>query len=443
MSGSVRIHSQLLVLSMSFLSNHLTLNLQGENRKEMICLFLRGMFGFCGISLLYLGLEMTSLANYQVMQQTSPVWSAILGFVFLGEPWQHPEVFTLIATSIGVCLIFKPAFIFGQATGSEEQPPSSAPSFGPDYARSQVPKDDTAGIALCLAGSLSIAAANLMIRVMGTTVKVPWPKLCLAQGLSQATLSVPALHLAGQSWVSPNAAQAAWLGACGALAFASQVCMTIGMQHVKAATSSLVHDQTGLVWSFAFDAYLVPGEVITFSTAAGAAVISVSTAWLACMKGRRVWGVSGTASEGEGAGAREERNVSGEGGGGLKGSKGGGSFEGGKVHGTTSAETGDPHVVLRINNNSFGTEQPFPAEGDDDAGPPPLEGYEWRRPFNFRGLTLARRGYERALGDDGGDGGGQGAGEARDDSGGASNTRDPELSRTEAPQEEGIELLAT
>ena len=79
----------------------------------MICLALRGVFGFVGIAFSFLAIQTTSLANSQVTAQTTPVFTAILSSVFLREPWRVPEIMATIAATVGVVLVFQPTFIFG------------------------------------------------------------------------------------------------------------------------------------------------------------------------------------------------------------------------------------------------------------------------------------------------------------------------------------------
>jgi|MDSY01.1.fsa_nt_gb hypothetical protein len=63
-----------------------------------------------------------------------------------------------------------------------------------------------------------------MIRVTGTTVNIPWPKLMLAQAVGQFTFSVPAVFLVPQqTWLGPTTTQTLYLAACGVLGFLSQV----------------------------------------------------------------------------------------------------------------------------------------------------------------------------------------------------------------------------
>ena len=244
----------------------------GTTSREAGLLGARGLLGFGGIAFGFLAVQMTSLSNSQVAAQTTPVFAAILSCLFLGEPWLASEMLVTLAVAAGVCLIFRPPFIFGNSDD--------------DGTGDAVLRKDQLGIGFSIIGSFCASCAYCLIRIMGTTTKVPWPKLMLAQGIAQITLAAPSLYAARQNWTIPTLLQSGMMLGCGVLGFFGQVCMTIGMQRSKAAASSLMR-QTGIVWAFAYDAALVPGEAITVSTCAGAAVITASTAWLAYSKSVR------------------------------------------------------------------------------------------------------------------------------------------------------------
>lgn len=145
----------------------------GKSKTERVILFFRGFFGFFGMSFFFVALNKTTLANVQVAQQTVTIWTAILSRIFLGEPWFYPEMLTTVFAAAGVCLIFKPAFIFGE-TDDQMDDSSQVQSEGPL-------SQDSIGVIFALIGSLSSAVAYVLIRTLGTTVKVPWPTVMLAQ----------------------------------------------------------------------------------------------------------------------------------------------------------------------------------------------------------------------------------------------------------------------
>jgi drug/metabolite transporter (DMT)-like permease len=107
--------------------------------------------------------------------------------MFLGEPYERAEILTTIAAAVGVCLMVRPAFIFsggdddawtadigssglfGKSSGSNRQEAVSG-EVGEQEGPSR--EENTLGVIFALIGSLGAAGAYVMIRIMGTRVKV-------------------------------------------------------------------------------------------------------------------------------------------------------------------------------------------------------------------------------------------------------------------------------
>lgn len=123
--------------------------------------------------------------------QTTPVWAAFFAVAILGEKWHRTEQLATLLTLFGVLLIFKPPFIFGEHAGG-------------DTAGGE---NDVLGIIMGLCGSFSAGGAYVLIRMMGTKVKVPWPKMMLAQAIGQIVLALPTLFATGDQLLCPTWAQ--------------------------------------------------------------------------------------------------------------------------------------------------------------------------------------------------------------------------------------------
>jgi len=186
-----------------------------------------------------MAINLTSLANSQVASQMTPVWSALLGRVCLGEKWEWAEMLATLMSAIGVCLVFQPAFLFDAITGSSSDGDDGTATdavYGDDiaafddlHATKGEPKNkvghmllalnstvsgassgttdddsnglnDALGIVFALLGSVCAAGAYLLIRLSGTANGVPmqFPKLMFAQALGQFTLSGPSLWASNQ-----------------------------------------------------------------------------------------------------------------------------------------------------------------------------------------------------------------------------------------------------
>lgn len=78
-------------------------------------LILRGVFGFAAMSCFYYALTQLPIAEATVLHFTNPLWTALFAAVFLRErlsPWVLGPIFV---SFVGVILVTRPAFLFGDA----------------------------------------------------------------------------------------------------------------------------------------------------------------------------------------------------------------------------------------------------------------------------------------------------------------------------------------
>ena len=223
----------------------------GDSLKEMRWLCLRGLVGFGGIAFSFQAVSLLGIAEVQVVQTSTPVRAAIYARVLLGEPWLRLEQAAAAVASFGVALQFG----------------------GP---RAVDAGDHVAGLACALAGAASQGGVYVLVRYLGTVVKVDWPILMLYQACAQILLALPA-HLAFRGGVIRLAftrRSVSLLVACGFTGFLSQIAMTRGMQRVKSASASIAR-LSGLPWSFLFQAVFTSDEVRA-RTVAGAVIVVAS-----------------------------------------------------------------------------------------------------------------------------------------------------------------------
>ena len=142
----------------------------GDSCVEMRWLGLRGLVGFGGIAFSFQAVSLLGIAEVQVVQTSTPVLAAIYARVLLGEPWLRLEQCAAVVASIGVALQF----------GGHQK------THGSDHA---------AGLAFALAGAASAGGVYVLVRYLGTVVKVDWPILMLYQACGQMLLAFPA-HIA-------------------------------------------------------------------------------------------------------------------------------------------------------------------------------------------------------------------------------------------------------
>jgi drug/metabolite transporter (DMT)-like permease len=196
----------------------------GDTRYVRLLLFVRSVVGYGALALSFLAVERMPLGDSQVLVMLSPVWAALGACCVLKEPWHLPEFFATMLSLLGACLVVKPQFLFGEGGGEAEA--DSAPI-------------DRLGTSFALLSSFSAAASFLCIRVLGTTAKMPWTSVCLAQAVGQVVLSVVVLlcarrdvHLRMSAWHMGLVLGGGFVGAW------SQILMTIGMQREKSAAAT-------------------------------------------------------------------------------------------------------------------------------------------------------------------------------------------------------------
>ena len=188
----------------------------GDSWTEALLLGARGLLGFFGTWFSMLSISRLSLGDSQALRLVSPLFAAIFGAVFLRERWLLVDASGALIAIAGSCLVVQPAFIFGGDS-----------------------KCDGLGVLYSLACAAA-GGANVLVRALGTRVKVDWPVVMLQQALYQTLIAAP---LATASWVplargGTTATVVTQLAAVGAFAFAGALGTTWGMQRQKSAAAS-------------------------------------------------------------------------------------------------------------------------------------------------------------------------------------------------------------
>lgn len=82
-------------------------------------LLLRGLLGFGALSCQYYAVVRLPLADATVLQYTNPIWTAVLAVWLLDEQMRRIEVGLVLASLVGVVLIVRPGFLFGQTAAMD------------------------------------------------------------------------------------------------------------------------------------------------------------------------------------------------------------------------------------------------------------------------------------------------------------------------------------
>ena len=135
----------------------------GTNRSEVACTILCGFFGFVGMCLTFLSIQIIPPSSCQAMAQTAPIWAALISTCATNDLWKLPEVCTSLAVAFGLFLVL----------GSDLKASFSSSAL--------VSKHTIEGFIFASVGALSVALSFILGRLSGTLVEVSWPKLMLAQ----------------------------------------------------------------------------------------------------------------------------------------------------------------------------------------------------------------------------------------------------------------------
>ena len=227
----------------------------GDTNFVRLMLFLRGFLGFGGIAFSFLAVELIPIGDATVLTMLSPLLASILGFFILGEPWRLPEFFATVVSLIGAVMVAKPPFIFG----------------GGETDSSEFYK----GVCYALAASVFASFAYIIVRILGTTAKMPWSNVCFAQAIAQIVMAIPSMYIFGQHLAfDVTLLQWCMLITGGLIGAISQILMTIGMQREKsaAATAMRMSDVAfGFVWQVAFTS-----DPLSLLSLAGAVLVTCS-----------------------------------------------------------------------------------------------------------------------------------------------------------------------
>ena len=116
-----RIPTQEIVLARSLVVTLLTLH--GLKRAgvspfgtERRLLVLRGLFGYAALSCFYWAVVRLPLADTTVIHFTNPVFTALLAALFLGEVLRPGEISLALTALLGVLLVARPGFLFGDVS---------------------------------------------------------------------------------------------------------------------------------------------------------------------------------------------------------------------------------------------------------------------------------------------------------------------------------------
>lgn len=215
-------------------------------------LWFRGALGFAGLSCVYAAVVHLPLAEATVLQYLHPAITAILAGIFLGEAMSRRLFLATGVSLLGVVLVAHPASIFGDANRSL----------------------DPVWVAVAIAGAAFSAAAYVVVRRLSAREN----PLVIVFYFPLVTLPA-AIPTVGSDFVWPVGIEWLWLLGIGVATQIGQVSLTRGLAVLPAARGtafSYLQVVFATIWGFWFF-----GESPDVWTAGGAALILLSTVWVA------------------------------------------------------------------------------------------------------------------------------------------------------------------
>ncbi|KAF8258680.1 hypothetical protein EI94DRAFT_1753930 [Lactarius quietus] len=189
-------------------------------------LVLRGLTGFVSLSGMYFSLQHLSLSDATVLTFIAPILTGFSGAVFLKEPLSIKETLAGLCSFVGVVLIARPEFLFGNHASSNP---------GEEQA---TPAERLTSVAAALMGVLSATATFTVLRAIGKRAHILH---CLTFFASQCLLgSTLGMILFKVPLVIPT--QVMWLAmlfVVGILGLIGQTLLTMGLQRETAGRGTL------------------------------------------------------------------------------------------------------------------------------------------------------------------------------------------------------------
>lgn len=209
-------------------------------------LWLRGLFGFAGVSCSFYAVIHLPLAEATLLQFTHPLFTLALAALVLGERIERGVLLGVPLAVLGVLIVVRPAALFGGA---------AAPL-------------DAFAVAVALAGAFFAADAYVSVRHLARSGEHP---LAIVLSFPLVTV-VLALPLVLRDFVWPRGGEWLVLLAAGACAQVGQMCLTRGIQLLPASRAT-VFSYAQIVFAAALGALLFAERPDAWTLVGGALVL--------------------------------------------------------------------------------------------------------------------------------------------------------------------------
>ena len=236
------------------------IKLFGNTNSVRGLMLMRSLFGYGGIAFAFLAVERLPMGDATTLTMLSPMFATLFSWYVLSERWRVGEMLSSLLAIVGVCLVGRPAFIFGQDEAA-----------------------DSTGVVYALLAAVFAGLAYTCVRMLGTTSKMPWANVCFAQAIGQAVLSPPSLTLSGQTFrLDMGWTVFGLIFTAGFIGAWSQISMTIGMQREKSALATGMR-MSDVLFGFIWQA-LFTHEPVSSLSIVGAMLVTLSVVGLVLSK---------------------------------------------------------------------------------------------------------------------------------------------------------------
>jgi len=223
-------------------------------------MFARGLFGSMGLAANFYSVTVMNLGDATTIFFTSPIFTALFAWIFLGEAFTGALVVASVLSLTGVVLVARPAFLFGDSAE-----PSSDMAL--------------AGAGAALGAAILAAIAYVIVRKVGTQVhflvNVVW-----FGAVSSAVTPFAAFLLQTQDW--PRGWQWEVLLGVGLTAFLGQCCLASGLQLAPAGPGTVMRN-LDVVFAYVYQLLLLHDAAQPLSIL-GAALVVLSALFLGLAK---------------------------------------------------------------------------------------------------------------------------------------------------------------
>ncbi|KAJ2968252.1 hypothetical protein NUW58_g10260 [Xylaria curta] len=255
-------------------------------------LMMRGTFGFIGLFGLYYSLSYLEISDATAISFLVPTWTALLCYVWLGEPYRIQEAFSGLLSLAGVLLIARPAFLFGSASPvtAPEDVAAAITAFIVDGAQEGVPvgppssPQRTLAVLCSIMGTFAAATAYGTIRVIGkrahSLISVNYFAALSTVGSALIILVHPDLH-----FILPEGIiQWVLLIIIGVAGFLLQFLLTEGLQREKGGrATNMTYFQ--MVFALIIER-VIWGTTPPVLSLVGSALIIGAAIWLSLQKAK-------------------------------------------------------------------------------------------------------------------------------------------------------------